>query len=213
MDKMSSKKTDSDKDYKKGKTDAAKPKSSDDQDKEADKGKRRSLISALKRSISIKGPSTTSNEPMNIVITLSPAKHNDIIEYMEETVPAGGRAEWVRDSIRLKMRIEKGVYGISTTEKDSTQKGTEEALQTVVGQFTEAMTRVMTDLRTSQTTTRQVSSTQEIERSRTAPQEREPREGPPQLKKIENGDKKKFEEQKPDRPSLDDAISAIVVVE
>ncbi|MHA1243310.1 MAG: hypothetical protein ACTSP7_01940 [Candidatus Heimdallarchaeota archaeon] len=69
---------------------------------EQEKGKRRSLISTLKRSITIKGGDkgvSTLKDPMNIVITLSPAKHVDIIEYIEDTVPAGGRAEWVRDSM------------------------------------------------------------------------------------------------------------------
>jgi len=180
-----------------------------------DEGKRRSLISALKRGISIKGdsPSISTKDPMNIVITLSPAKHADIIEYIEETVPAGGRAEWVRDSIRLKMRIERGVYGLNTSGQDETQKGTEETLQTVFGQFAEVMTKVMADLKTEQPTTRPVRTTGEVERPMPPPREREDRGGPPQLKKIEVEEDKKVEEIKPDRPSLDDAIGAIVVVE
>ncbi len=179
-----------------------------------DEGKRRSLISALKRGISIKSdtPSTSSTDPMNIVITLSPAKHADIIEYIEETVPPGGRAEWVRDSIRLKMRIERGVYGLNTSGQDETQKGTDETLQTVFGQFAEVMTKVMADLRTDQATSRPV-RTVDVERPTAQPRERVDRGGPPQLKKIEVEEEKKVEELKPERPSLDDAIGAIVVVE
>ncbi|MHA1355397.1 MAG: hypothetical protein ACTSR1_09525, partial [Candidatus Heimdallarchaeota archaeon] len=123
---------------------------------EQEKGKRRSLISTLKRSITIKGGDkavSSSKDPMNIVITLSPAKHVDIIEYIEETVPAGGRAEWVRDSIRLKMRIEKGVYGLNTTGQNGSPKESEEALQAVFGQFAEVMSKMMTDLKTPQQTT------------------------------------------------------------
>ncbi len=180
-----------------------------------DKGKRRSLISALKRGISTKGdsPSASSKDPMNIVITLSPAKHADIIEYIEETVPAGGRAEWVRDSIRLKMRIERGVYGLNTSGQDESQKGSEETLQTVFGQFAEVMTKVMSDLKSEEPATRQVRAASDTERPRPPPRERMDRGGPPQLKKVEIKDEKKLEELKPDRPSLDDAIGAIVIVE
>jgi hypothetical protein len=180
-----------------------------------DEGKRRSLISALKRGISIKGdtPSISTKDPMNIVITLSPAKHADIIEYIDETVPAGGRAEWVRDSIRLKMRIERGVYGLNTSGQDETQKGTEETLQTVFGQFAEVMTKVMSDLKTEEPASRPVRAAAEVERPRPPPRERVDRGGPPQLKKVEVEEDKKIDELKPDRPSLDDAIGAIVVVE
>ena len=150
---------------------------------------------------------------MNIVVTLSPAKHVDIIEYIEETVPAGGRAEWVRDSIRLKMRIERGVYGLNTSGQDETQKGTEDTLQTVFGQFAEVMTKVMSDLKSEQPTTRQVRADSDSERPRPPPRERVDRGGPPQLKKVEVKDDKLLEELKPDRPSLDDAIGAIVIVE
>ncbi|NHJ32048.1 MAG: hypothetical protein FK732_04225 [Asgard group archaeon] len=180
-----------------------------------DEGKRRSLISALKRGISIKSdsPSVSTKDPMNIVITLSPAKHADIIEYIDETIPAGGRAEWVRDSIRLKMRIERGVYGLNTSGQDETQKGTEETLQTVFGQFAEVMTKVMSDLKTEQPASRPVRAATDTERPRPSPRDPVDRGGPPQLKKVEVEEDKKLEELKPDRPSLDDAIGAIVVVE
>ena len=191
------------------------PKKDKKSQEDSDKGKRRSLISALKRGITIKGdsPLASSKDPMNIVVTLSPAKHVDIIEYIEETVPAGGRAEWVRDSIRLKMRIERGVYGLNTSGQDETQKGTEDTLQTVFGQFAEVMTKVMSDLKTEQPTTRQVRAASDTERPRPPPRERVDRGGPPQLKKVEVKDDKLLEELKPDRPSLDDAIGAIVIVE
>lgn len=191
------------------------PKKDKKSQEDSDKGKRRSLISALKRGITIKGDSTSasSKDPMNIVVTLSPAKHVDIIEYIEETVPAGGRAEWVRDSIRLKMRIERGVYGLNTSGQDETQKGTEDTLQTVFGQFAEVMTKVMSDLKSEQPTTRQVRAASDSERPRPPPRERVDRGGPPQLKKVEVKDDKLLEELKPDRPSLDDAIGAIVIVE
>lgn len=191
------------------------PKKDKKSQEDSDKGKRRSLISALKRGITIKGDSTSasSKDPMNIVVTLSPAKHVDIIEYIEETVPAGGRAEWVRDSIRLKMRIERGVYGLNTSGQDETQKGTEDTLQTVFGQFAEVMTKVMSDLKSEQPTTRQVRAASDSERLRPPPRERVDRGGPPQLKKVEVKDDKLLEELKPDRPSLDDAIGAIVIVE
>lgn len=191
------------------------PKKDKKTQEDSDKGKRRSLISALKRGITIKGdsPSASSKDPMNIVVTLSPAKHVDIIEYIEETVPAGGRAEWVRDSIRLKMRIERGVYGLNTSGQDETQKGTEDTLQTVFGQFAEVMTKVMSDLKSEQPTTRQVRAASDSERPRPPPRERVDRGGPPQLKKVEVKDDKLLEELKPDRPSLDDAIGAIVIVE
>lgn len=187
----------------------------DPKDDEQEKGKRRSLISTLKRSITIKGGDkviSTSKDPMNIVITLSPAKHVDIIEYIEETVPAGGRAEWVRDSIRLKMRIEKGVYGLNTSGQNGSPKESEEALQTVFGQFAEVMSKMMTDLKTPQQTTSSSGSTRPIPPpSRpTTPRER-PSGGPPQLKKIETD--AAADEIKPDRPSLDDAIGAIIIVE
>lgn len=191
------------------------PKKDKKTQEDSDKGKRRSLISALKRGITIKGdsPSASSKDPMNIVVTLSPAKHVDIIEYIEETVPAGGRAEWVRDSIRLKMRIERGVYGLNTSGQDETQKGTEDTLQTVFGQFAEVMTKVMSDLKSEQPTTRQVRAASDSERPRPPPRERVDRGGPPQLKKVEVKDDKLLEELKPDRPSLDDAIGAIIIVE
>jgi hypothetical protein len=181
-----------------------------------EEGKRRSLISALRRGISIKGesPSGSIQDPMNIVITLSPAKHADIIEYIENTVHAGGRAEWVRDSIRLKMRIERGVYGLNTSGQDETQKGTEETLQTVFGQFAEVMTKVMSDLKTEQPESKPVrAAASDADRPRPPPRERVERGGPPQLKKVEVTKDKELEELKPDRPSLDDAIGAIVVVE
>ncbi|MBN1328724.1 MAG: hypothetical protein JXA54_04545 [Candidatus Heimdallarchaeota archaeon] len=183
---------------------------------ELDKEKRRSLISALKRSISVKGPTPGSlKEPMNIVITLSPAKHADIIEYIEENVPAGGKPEWVRDSMRLKMRIERGIYGLNTSGQDTTQKGSEETLHTVLGQFAEAMTKVMTDIKTTQvdSSPRRITPTIEETRSRPTPRESTLQGGPPQIKKIDTEDGKRVEEIKPDRPSLDDAISSIVVVE
>ncbi|NHJ03214.1 MAG: hypothetical protein EAX90_00150 [Candidatus Heimdallarchaeota archaeon] len=183
--------------------------------KDIEKGKRRTLISTLKRSISLKGDKTDSLsfEAMNIVISLNPAKHMDIIEYIEENVPAGGRPEWVRDSIRLKMRIERGVYGLNTSGQNGS-KDSEETLQSVFGQFAEVMTKVMTDLKTSQPTTQAQMTSTETRRQRAPPSqiERPASGGPPQLKKVEASeeDKKEF---KPDRPSLDDAIGAIIVVE
>ncbi|NHK32151.1 MAG: hypothetical protein FK730_12410 [Asgard group archaeon] len=187
----------------------------DIEESEIEKGKRRSLISALRRSISVKGPTPGGivKDPMNIVITLSPAKHLDIIEYIEENVAAGGRAEWVRDSIRLKMRIERGVYGLNTGGQEDTQKGSEEALQTVMGQFAEVMTKVMSDLKTTEpSTSRRSTSPIEQERKRTPPPDRVVKGAPPVVKKIETEDSEK-EEIKPDRPSLDDAMSSIIVVQ
>ena len=150
---------------------------------------------------------------MNIVITLSPAKHLDIIEYMNENVAPGGRAEWVRDSMRLKMRIERGVYGLNA-DSEGKGKESEETLQTVFGQFAEVMTKVMTDLRTGQTHYTEPLSSSTPPRSRPIQStEASPvRGGPPQLKKIETTKQPK-EDLKPDRPSLDDAIGAIIVVE
>ncbi|MHA1440356.1 MAG: hypothetical protein ACTSPK_00650 [Candidatus Heimdallarchaeota archaeon] len=180
---------------------------------EQEKGKRRSLISTLKRSITIKGGDkgvSTLKDPMNIVITLSPAKHVDIIEYIEDTVPAGGRAEWVRDSIRLKMRIEKGVYGLNTTGQNGSPKESEEALQAVFGQFAEVMSKMMTDLKTPQQTTSSSARPLPPPSRPTTPRERTSG-GPPQLKKIES--EEAADELKPDRPSLDDAIGAIIIVE
>lgn len=186
----------------------------DIEETEVEKGKRRSLISALRRSITVKGttPGGITKDPMNIVITLSPAKHLDIIEYIEENVAAGGRAEWVRDSIRLKMRIERGIYGLNTGGQDESQKGSEEALQTVMGQFAEVMTKVMSDLKTTQpTTSRRIAAPVEQERLRTPAPERATSGGPPVVKKIETDESEK-EEIKPDRPSLDDAMGSIIVV-
>jgi len=186
-----------------------------DTSSELEKSKRRSLISALKRSISVKTPTTVSGkEPMNIVITLSPTKHADIIEYIEENIPAGGRAEWVRDSIRLKMRIERGVYGLNTSQ--DSKKGTEETLQAVFGQFAEVMTQMMNNLRASPSAAPQrLSPLREEAPLRTAPSRAEPTlsGGPPKIKKLEVEEGSKVKEIKPDRPSLDDAIGAIVVVE
>ncbi|NHJ49024.1 MAG: hypothetical protein FK733_14655 [Asgard group archaeon] len=181
---------------------------------ELEKGKRRSLISALKRSISIKGPTPGSlKDPMNIVITLSPAKHLDIIDYIEETVAPGGRAEWVRDSIRLKMRIEKGIYGLNTGGPEGTQKASDESFQKVMGQFAEVMTKLMEDSRTQPATPQRVATTPERSRppppsvraSRSAP--------PPAVKKVETEKSEKEDELKPERPSLDDAMGAIIVVQ
>ena len=184
--------------------------------KDIEKGKRRTLISTLKRTIALKGDKEESltAEPMNIVISLSPAKHLDIIEYVEENVAPGGRAEWVRDSMRLKMRIERGVYGLNTTGQNGT-KETEETLQSVFGQFAEVMTKVMTDLKSSQPTSQEYPSRGETVRQRPPPPRAERTTttgGPPQLKKIETDESEK-EEFKPERPSLDDAIGAIIVVE
>ncbi|MCF2142733.1 MAG: hypothetical protein K9W42_03445 [Candidatus Heimdallarchaeota archaeon] len=183
---------------------------------ELEKSKRRSLISALKRSISVKTPtSPRGTEPMNIVITLSPNKHADIIEYIEENIPAGGRAEWVRDSIRLKMRIERGVFGLNAGQE--TTRGTEETLQAVFGQFAEVMTKMMNNLREGQTATPQrLTPPREDMQIRPTPRRREPSVsgGPPKIKKIETAEGgEKVKEIKPERPSLDDAIGAIVVVE
>ncbi len=183
--------------------------------RELDKGKRRTLISTIKRSISLKGdkPETTSSESMNIVVTLSLAKHMDIIEYIDENVAPRGRAEWVRDSIRLKMRIERGIYGLNTGGLEESKDS--ESLQSAFGQFAEVMTKIMTDLRDSQqTTARPISSTPAAAtRSRPTPSATRPtRGGPPQLKKIELDEKSK-KEMMPDRPSLDDAIGAIIIVE
>ncbi|NHJ87138.1 MAG: hypothetical protein FK734_16865 [Asgard group archaeon] len=220
---MSSKKTDTSKKTSKSKDTTKKSTKTPDKKEEAEKsqpleeddvekGKRRSLISALKRSISLKGESKTiTKEPMNIVITLSPAKHLDIIEYIDENVPAGGRAEWVRDSIRLKMRIERGVYGLNTAGPEGAQKGTDEALQNVFGQFAEAMTKIMSDMRSTPSEVRRAAPV-DMPKIQPTPIERTSG-GPPKLKKIETEDSEKKEDFKPERPSLDDAIGAIVVVE
>jgi hypothetical protein len=203
-EKISSKK----KDTKETKTTI--PKEWKEEESEFEKGKRRSLISALKRSISLKSPSTgLVKDPMNIVVTLSPAKHLDIIDYIEETVAPGGRAEWVRDSIRLKIRIEKGIYGLNTGGED-TQKESGEAFQQVMGQFAEVMTKIMSDLRTTEPST----PVERVERSRPLPPAAKPSRGgpPPAVKKVETDESKEDEEAKPDRPSLEDAMSAIIVV-
>ena len=220
MDTMSSKKPKTKKDSSSKKSKTSIPKEWKEESKEVsrdlDKGKRRTLISTLKRSISIKSdkPESTITEPMNIVITLSPAKHLDIIEYIDENVAPGGRAEWVRDSIRLKMRIERGVYGLNTGSEET--KDTE-SLQAVFGQFAEVMTKVMTDLRDGQAP----AGAQPAARTAAEPARRPrppkiesgtTRGGPPQLKKIETDEANK-KESLPDRPSLDDAIGAIIVVE
>ncbi|MFW9921742.1 MAG: hypothetical protein ACFFDW_00440 [Candidatus Thorarchaeota archaeon] len=186
---------------------------SKDLGQDVDKGKRRNLISTLKRSISLKGEKTEviASEPMNIVITLNPSKHLDIIDFMNENVPAKGRPEWVRDSMRLKMRIERGVYGLSSSGQEGAQtKDTEETLQTVFGQFAEVMTKVMTDLRTSQPVQGEYNAQS---RPRPPPPKIDApsRGGPPQLKKVESEEKKA--DFKPERPSLDDAIGSIIVVE
>ena len=158
--------------------------------RDLDKGKRRTLISTIKRSISLRGdkPEPTSSETMNIVVTLSPAKHMDIIEYINENVAARGRAEWVRDSIRLKMRIERGIYGLNTGGSEEATKDSE-SLQAVFGQFAETMTKIMTDLRDGQPTTAHPTSstpTAASTRPRPAPSATRPaRGGPPQLKKVE----------------------------
>ena len=182
--------------------------------KEVEKGKRRTLISTLKRSISIKSdkPESSITDPMNIVITLSPAKHLDIMEYIDENVAPGGRAEWVRDSIRLKMRIERGVYGLNTSGVEESKDT--ESLQAVFGQFAEVMTKVMTDLRDGQpAASSQAASSTPASRPRPPPAEPRPsRGGPPQLKKVVTDEKDK-KEILPDRPSLDDAIGAIIIVE
>ncbi len=183
--------------------------------RDLDKGKRRTLISTIKRSISLKGdkPKTPSSEAMNIVVTLSPAKHMDIIEYINENVATRGRAEWVRDSIRLKMRIERGVYGLNSGGSEDAKDS--ESLQAVFGQFADMMTKVMTDLRDGQQTASPISSTPTAAttRPRPAPSVARPtRGGPPQLKKVEI-DEKTQKEMMPDRPSLDDAIGAIIIVE
>ena len=221
---MSSKKPDDKKSKTKSKSSSSKkktiPKEWKEDSKETvrdiEKGKRRTLISTLKRTIALKGDKEESLtvDPMNIVISLSPAKHLDIIEYVEENVAPGGRAEWVRDSMRLKMRIERGVYGLNTTGQNGT-KETEETLQTVFGQFAEVMTKVMTDLKTSQPTPQEYTSRGEAGRQRPPPPKVERSTtagGPPQLKKIETDETEK-DEFKPERPSLDDAIGAIIVVE
>lgn len=186
--------------------------------RDLDKGKRRTLISTIKRSISLKGdkPETPSSETMNIVVTLSPAKHMDIIEYINENVAARGRAEWVRDSIRLKMRIERGIYGLNTGSPEESSKDAE-SLQSVFGQFAEVMTKVMTDIRDGQPTAAHPTSSAPTaaaeRRPRPAPSvTRTARGGPPQLKKVET-DEKTQKEMMPDRPSLDDAIGSIIIVE
>ena len=75
------------------------------------------------------------------------------------------------------------------------------------------MTKVMSDLKTEQPTSRPVRAATDTERPRPPPRERVDRGGPPQLKKVEVEEDRELEELKPDRPSLDDAIGAIVVVE
>ncbi len=228
MDSMSSKKptskTSKDKKKKKKSTSSKKSKKtipqkwkeeSKEVSRDLNKGKRRTLISTIKRSISLKGDKTEtiSSETMNIVVTLSPAKHMDIIEYINENVATRGRAEWVRDSIRLKMRIERGIYGLNTGSSEESKDS--ESLQAVFGQFAEVMTKVMTDLRDGQPATHPTSgtTTAATTRSRPAPSvDRPARGGPPQLKKVETNEKTK-KEMMPDRPSLDDAIGAIIIVE
>ena len=180
--------------------------------KKTKKKERKSLITTLKRSISIRKPMEEEKdkltEPMNLVIILNPAKHRDIIEYIEKNVSSGGRAEWVRDSIRLKMRIEEGVYGLNAAGQDTAQqRGTEEMMKNVFGQFAETMTKVMTDIRRDQAIREPAAPARPRPIARP---ERIDREGPPQLKKIES---KTTADMKPERPALDDAISAIIVVE
>jgi hypothetical protein len=110
------------------------------------------------------------------------------------------------------MRIERGIYGLNTGGQESNQKDTEEMMQNVFGQFAEVMTKVMTDLKsTTGTDGRMVTPVRDTSPPRIRP-EREPPSGPPKLKKIET-DKKEQPDIKPDRPSLDDAMGAIIVVE
>lgn len=189
--------------------------STKDSNTDLDKGKRRSLISALRRSISVKGTTTPSTvaDPMNIVITLSPAKHLDIIQYIDENIPSGGRAEWVRDSIRLKMRIEEGVYGLNTSGDETIQKGSEEKFTAVMGQFAEVMTKMMTEIKSSNGRPTRITPTPEPTRPRPTPRERPATGGPPQIKKVDTEGETNKDDLKPDRPSLDDAIGAIVIVE
>ncbi|MEA2071332.1 MAG: hypothetical protein U9O98_08580 [Asgard group archaeon] len=177
---------------------------------EEDKQERKSLIATLRRSISIKGFSKKEppRDPMNLLVTLSPTKHLDIIEYIEDNIPSGGRAEWVRDSIRLKMRIESGVYGLNTGEQDSSSlKDTEEMMSSVFGQFADVMTQIMNDMKE----TRGGRAPARVQPERREKRPERSSGGPPTIKKIEGEQPEK--EIKPDRPSLDDAIGAIVVVE
>lgn len=176
-----------------------------------EKRERKSLIETLRRSISLRGPPKEEEEisPMNLVVTLNPLKHRDIIEYIEENISSGGRAEWVRDSIRLKMRVEEGVYGLNASEKS--QKETQEMMQSVFGQFAEVMTQVMTDLK-NQGGMRGGRPSSSVRQSRPrSTRDRRPTGGPPKLKKVEG--KGTSEDLKPERPALDDAIGSIVVVE
>ncbi|MBD3191733.1 MAG: hypothetical protein GF308_13885 [Candidatus Heimdallarchaeota archaeon] len=180
-------------------------------EEEEEKKERKSLIETLRRSISLRGAKKEEEEeeisPMNLVVTLNPLKHRDIIEYIEENISSGGRAEWVRDSIRLKMRVEEGVYGLNASEKS--QQETQEMMQSVFGQFAEVMTQVMTDLK-SQGGMRSRPASPSVRPSRTT-RDRGTPGAPPKLKKVEG--KGPSEDFRPERPALDDAIGAIVVVE
>jgi hypothetical protein len=187
-------------------------KKDDDSEKE-EKKKRTGLIAALKRSIFTKDePQITEEEtiePMNIVVTLNPAKHRDIIEYFEENILYGGRAEWVRDSIRLKMRVEEGIYGLEKPGQEGSTKDTEKMMQDVFGQFAQVMTDVMSNIRANQT--QAVGSGAPRRQLISRPSSQSDLGNAPKLKKMNGGEKS--QDFKPDRPALDDAIGSIVVVE
>ena len=141
-------------------------------------------------------------EPMVLAVTLNPSKHADIIKYLLENVEEGGRSEWIRDAIRLKMRLEEGTFS---------QGG----MGGITPEFTFLIQALMGQIQRS-TAFGMAETNQGMMGG--SPMARPPTSQPntttglmgasPALKKVEGAVTDDF---KPDRPSLDDVIDDMLI--
>jgi hypothetical protein len=103
---------------------------------------------------------------------------------------------------------------LNTGGPEGTQKTSEEAFQKTMEQFAEVMTKLMEDSRSQPVAPQRTTATPERSRPPPPPSVRPSRGAPPPaVKKVETTESDKEDELKPERPSLDDAMSAIIVVQ
>jgi hypothetical protein len=124
-------------------------------------------------------------QPLLLAVTFHPIEDQEIISYIQENVPPGKRAFWVKQALKTAMQL--GASGRLGSG------GNEMVVQSFMGQFASMLQQQNGFQRRGQ------QSMQTRTQGRAGPT--------PKLKKMDG----KPENYKPERPKLDDAMDSIIV--
>ncbi|MBD3190334.1 MAG: hypothetical protein GF308_06805 [Candidatus Heimdallarchaeota archaeon] len=128
--------------------------------------------------------SASEVQPLMLAVTLNPILDEEIINHLQENIPTGQRAKWVKQALKTAAKLEaSGGLGAGADQM---------IIQSFMGQFASMMQGFQ-----GTPGGRPQGSTHRTGQSG----------APPRLRKMEG----KPEDYKPDRPPLDDAMDSVIV--